>query len=91
MLSHWFARAPGRLVQAGLCMFFAGAAALLLGAIAQLGSATAPLALADRFPSIPTWFVPEGALGFTAAATLVCWGVWALGAGLHLGRQARNR
>lgn len=88
MPTRWFARMPGRLVQAGLCMFFAGAGALLLGAAAQLGD---PAALADRLPSIPTWFIPEGALGFTAAATLVCWGVWALGAGLRLGRQSRNR
>lgn len=73
-------------------MFFAGALALLCAAAAQLGSAAAPAgtALATRYPDLPTWFVPETALGFTLAASLVCWGVWAMGAGLRLARHGRR-
>jgi hypothetical protein len=82
-LASWFSRSPRRLVQCGLWMVFAGGIALLLGALAGLEQAPA---LAERFPEVPTWFVPEHALGYTAAATLVCWGVWAMGAGLRLAR-----
>ena len=88
ILSQRFLRAPARLVQCGLALFFGGACALLLGMVAQLGDGGSPAGLAERFPAIPTWFVPEGAAGFTAATVLVCWGVWAMGAGL---RQARER
>lgn len=90
-LALGFARTPGRLVRAGLWMFLAGALALLCAALAQLaGAGSADTALATRFPSLPTWFVPETALGFTLAASLVCWGVWAMGAGLRLAREGRR-
>ena len=80
--------AARRRVQAGLWMFFAGAVGLFLGMLAQLGDPRAiPQALADRFPSLPTWFVPESPAGYTAAALMVCWGVWALGSGLRLARE----
>ena len=79
ILSLRFLRAPGRLVRCGLVLFFGGACALLLGAVAQ------------RFPVFPTWLVPQGALGFTAATLLVCWGVWAMGAGLQQARHGQRR
>lgn len=95
MLDNITARVPDaarRRVQAGLWMFFAGAAGLLLAAIAQLGADPAhPAALVDRFPAWPTWFVPESAAGYTAAVLLVCWGVWSLGAGLRLARDGARR
>lgn len=91
-LTRSVARTPGRLVRTGLWMFFAGALALLCAAVAQVaGAGQAGAALATRFPSLPTWFVPETALGFTLAASLVCWGVWAMGAGLRLARDSRRR
>ncbi len=93
---HWltrtFARTPGRLVRTGLWMFFAGALTLLCAALAQVASPEPSGAvLATRFPSLPTWFVPETALGFTLAASLVCWGVWAMGTGLRLARDGAGR
>ncbi|WBY00674.1 hypothetical protein PE066_14520 [Ramlibacter tataouinensis] len=89
MLTRSFARSPARLVRTGLWMFLAGTAALLCAALGQLAApVSAGQDLAARFPALPTWFVPETALGFTLSATLVCWGVWAMGAGL---RQARSR
>jgi len=84
-LMQWFLSAPARVVRAGLWMFFAGTVALATAAVAQWGAAAGTLA--ERFPDWPTWVVPETPAGFTAAAMLVCWGVWLLGAGL---RQARG-
>jgi hypothetical protein len=89
-LSRWFLRAPARLVRAGLWMFFAGTAALGCAAAAQLFLAAPGGVLADRFPPWATWFVPESATGFTAACILVCWGVWAMGAGLRQARTSRR-
>ncbi len=93
ILSRSFARSPARLVRMGMWMFLAGTAALLCAALAQVAGPEQALgmALATRYPSLPTWFVPETALGFTVAATLVCWGVWAMGAGLRLARSGRRR
>ena len=83
----WFARTPRRLVQGGLAMFFSGGFGLLLGGLAQLApDGSRPALLADRFPGWPTWWVPESPAGYTAAAMLVCWGVWSLGSGLRLAR-----
>ena len=89
-MTQWFAGAPRRLVQGGLSMFFAGGAALLAGLVAQVVDAQAGVALAQRFPEMPTWFVPEGPAGYTLAASLVCWGVWAMGSGLRLARAANT-
>ncbi len=84
--------AARRSVQAGLWMFFAGAALLLCALLAQVGAAgSAAATLADRFPGWPTWFVPESAAGYTATLMMVCWGVWSLGRGLQLAREASGR
>jgi hypothetical protein len=72
--SQWFSRNPGRLVSLGLCLFFAGTVLMLGGAIAQM-------------VSLPWALLPDSPLGFTASASLVCWGVWAMGSGL---RQRRG-
>ena len=83
--------AARRSVQAGLWMFFAGATLLLFSLLAQLGAAGSTVPLADRFPDWPTWFVPESAAGYTMALMMVCWGVWSLGGGLQLAREASGR
>lgn len=81
-----------RSVQAGLWMFFSGAALLLCALLAQVGAPpSAATTLADRFPDWPTWFVPESATGYTAALMMVCWGVWALGRGLRIARERSGR
>ena len=69
---------PARLVRSGFLGFFAGAVALLLGAMAPVIDVAGG--------ALPAW-VPESPLALTAAALLVCWGVWAMGTGL---RQARG-
>ena len=93
-MSRLFLRTPRRMVQAGLSSFFAGTFALLCAALAEMGRQDAPAAadlLAERFPALPTWFVPETPTGFTMAAMLVCWGVWAMGAALRQGRDSGGR
>jgi hypothetical protein len=78
-LTRCFAASPRRLVRGGLALFFLGTAILLAAVAAQL------------VPAASAWFVPDGALGYTAAASLVCWGVWAMGAGLRQARAQRTR
>jgi hypothetical protein len=90
-MSRWLAGTPRRMVQGGLSMFFAGGAALFLGLLARLGDSAADAMLAERYPDLPTWFVPEGPAGYAVAATMVCWGVWAMGSGLRLAREASSR
>jgi hypothetical protein len=86
-LTQWFPATPRRLVQAGFAMFLAGGAVMFLAMLARLGGDDVA-ALALRYPDLPTWFVPESAGGYTAAAMMVCWGVWAMGSGLRLAREA---
>jgi len=81
--------AARRSVQAGLWMFFGGAILLLFSLLAQVGAPSATLA--ERFPGWPTWFVPESAAGYTMALMMVCRGVWSLGRGLQLAREASGR
>lgn len=71
--TQWFCQNPGRLVAFGLCLFFAGTVLMLGGAVAQMVTLQSAL-------------VPDSPLGFTACASLVCWGVWAMGSGLRLRR-----
>jgi hypothetical protein len=82
-ITHWIAGSPARLVRSGFAGFVAGTCALLLAALAQVAD------------GLPAWAVPDSSLAFTAAALLVCWGVWAMGSGLKLAREraapARNR
>ena len=82
-MSEWLLGGP-RLVRLGLWSFFAGTGALLCAILAQLfADPAAAQDLAQRFPEVPTWFVPESPAGYTAATLMVCWGVWALGAGIQ--------
>lgn len=84
-LTRW-AGTPRRMVQAGLASFFGGTAALLLALLAQLRADPSVL-LADRYPDLPTWWVPEGPAGYAIATTMVCWGVWAMGSALRPSRD----
>lgn len=86
-MTQWVAGTPRRLVQAGFWIFLAGGAAMFLAVLARLGGDDVA-ALALRYPDLPTWFVPEGPAGYTTATLMVCWGVWAMGAGLRLAREA---
>ena len=84
---QWLAPNQRRMVQGGLASFFGGTTALLLSLLTQLRDDPTVL-LADRFPHLPTWWVPESPAGYTIATMMVCWGVWAMGSGLRLPRDA---
>lgn len=77
-MTHWIAGTPARLVRSGVAGFLAGTAALLLVAVAQVTSESDVL---------PAWVVPDSSTALTAATLLVCWGVWAMGAGLRRTRE----
>lgn len=89
-MTQWLAPTPRRMVQAGLASFFGGTIALLLALLSQLREDPGVL-LADRYPDLPTWWVPEGPAGYALATTMVCWGVWALGAALRPARELNPR
>lgn len=74
-ITHWISGTPARLVRSGVAGFIAGTCALLLAALAQVAD------------GLPSWAAPDSSLAFTAAALLVCWGVWAMGSGLKLARE----
>jgi hypothetical protein len=84
-------QAARRRVQAGLWMFFCGAAFLLGGLLTHVADPASANPLAGRVPVPPSWLVPDSAAGYTAALLLVCWGVWALGSGLRLAREDSSR
>jgi hypothetical protein len=82
-ITHSITGTPARLVRSGLAGFIAGTCALLLAALAQV---------VDGIDgALPAWAVPDSSLGLTAAALLVCWGVWAMGSGLRVARDGRQR
>lgn len=91
-MSQWLLGGPARWVRAGIWSFFAGTGALLCAIAAQFASFPgASDALAERFPQLPTWFVPESPAGYTVATLMVCWGIWAMGAGLQGACNRRSR
>lgn len=85
----------------GKVLFNVGGVATLLGiwgvlalrAIAlpaKLGAANAATqSLANAYPSYPTWWVPESAIGFVLSVGIAALGVWIVMATKHLNRTFR--
>lgn len=85
-LLNYFLNPPARLVNAGKGLLFTGAGLAFIGLIFRVGpialggvsrltgKATEPLMLAEMYPTIPTWWVPETGWGYTFAAVLICVG-----------------
>lgn len=48
-----------------------------------------PAALADLYPAIPTWWIPESALGFARCAVAAMLGLWLIVTAKRLSRQVR--
>lgn len=86
-LLNYFLNPPTRLINTGKGLFFSGAGLVIVGLIFRVGpiaingvahltgKATEPLMLADLYPTIPTWWVPETGWGYTFAAILICTGI----------------
>jgi len=85
-LRSLIARSPKHALVLGKTLFLAGAI-LILGAVfarsglvavnAERSEAKLPAlhTLAEAYPQYPTWFVPEGPVGFSIAALLVLAGM----------------
>lgn len=91
-------KAPRQATILGKTLFLAGAIlilgavfarASLLGINADRADAKLPLfqGLAEAYPDLPTWIVPEGPLGYTIATVLVLAGM----ALVILGDEARKK
>ena len=59
-----------------LVVAFIGKAALhMLATGSAMAKTVAPATLAEAYPTLPTWCVPEGPIGLTIAAALVAAGI----------------
>lgn len=85
-LRSLIARAPKRATAVGKALFLAGGVLVLAALFGRIGlvslngertqaGLSAVRTLADAYPQYPTWFVPEGPLGFAVAALLVLAGM----------------
>lgn len=105
MLEHlvdYFLTRPKRLVALGQVLIRSGGFLVVLGVIAHAatnslsvvrgmadGRQSAPT-LADLLPAVPTWWVPESAVGFGLVALLLLAGVVALRTGRMCERVLRH-
>ncbi len=71
----------GFLIVAGLC------GALATTATWMASKAKPPVDLADAFPSLPVWWVPESAVGYGFALCCGLIGIWLIQAGRTLQRM----
>ena len=97
-LIDYFLNKPTRLASLGLALFGAFSTLIIVGLYGRLAtvgvsmmlglgiSKVADRALADVYPSFPTWFVPETAFGFTFCTVVAVVGVYMNFAGRKLER-----
>lgn len=101
-LLNYFLNPPTRLINAGKGLFLTGSGLVLAGLIFRVGpiainsvtrltgrATTEPQMLADMYPTIPTWWVPETGLGYTFAAVLICVGLGVVFVGSKFDRALR--
>jgi hypothetical protein len=86
-VSEFFLNPPSRLQSLGKLFYTIGGALLGIGLYLRLGPilvgmtrnmariVAPPITLAEMYPAFPTWFIPEGPLGFTVAITLLVVGI----------------
>ncbi len=105
MLEHlvdYFLAQPKRLVTLGQGLIRSGGFLVVLGVIAHAATTSVSVvrgmagaqhsapALADLLPAVPTWWVPESAVGFGLAALLLLAGVVAVRTGRTYERVLLN-
>lgn len=86
----FFLNPPGRLRGLGHFISRLGFALLIAGMYLRIASfttdlvrgmsviKTAPATLADVYPGIPTWFIPESFIGFSFVLVIVAAGLYAI-------------
>ncbi len=92
-LFDFFVGKPGRLTAFGKIVFHIGWAILLAGIFGALSRTIPevlmhqePKSLAELYPSLPVWWVPESTLGFLLALILTAGGAWIALAGRRVDR-----
>lgn len=102
LLPEFLLTEPRRLMSLGRALLRAGWFILFAGAIGHAAirataavhsiakQAGVPNALADIYPSLPTWWVPESLIGCLPALLLVGAGLWLVSLGRQLQRLYRG-
>lgn len=97
-IAVYFLTEPVRLEDLGRILALFGAAIILAGlfghvAVTALGAANSLAgqthivkSLADIYPSLPTWWIPEGLLGTLPAIFIIAAGIWLNATGKQLRR-----
>lgn len=98
LLEDYFLTKPKRLIQFGRALVVLGGWLIIFGlcghvatsAVNEIGNISghvgAVKVLADIYPSIPTWWVPESILGALPAIVVAVMGLWINQAGKHIQR-----
>lgn len=97
-IEDYFIEQPGRLIALGRTLVVIGAVLLVFAAIGRLASAVpgifssmggthvATKSLAEVYPTLPTWWVPESLLGGVPALSFIGLGLWLAATGRRLRR-----
>ena len=97
-IEDYFLEQPGRLIALGRILVEIGAGLLVFAAIGRLASATPGIfssmggaqvvakSLAEVYPTLPTWWVPESFLGGVPALLFIGMGLWLAATGRRLRR-----
>jgi len=86
-IEDYFLTEPERLVGLGSALFYLGGWLILCGLVGRVASAVngigalgghagAVKTLADIYPSLPTWWVPESIIGAVPALFIIAIGFW---------------
>lgn len=101
MLIDFFIARPGRLTGLGRALLNLGATVLLFGFCGRIATAGVSaihgltggtgldVSLALLYPTLPTWWVPEGLPGYLASITTIALGLALVQAGKVIDRQLR--
>lgn len=85
----WFQEKPQRLIDSGRSLFMVGFVLLLVGLCGYMATTSVNVivnlvpgaqiqpakTLAEIYPTLPTWWVPESLLGFMLALVLIVLGI----------------
>ena len=100
-ITFFFISKPKRMIFVGELLFKAGAAIIVLAFLANVGTsaiehiggltgqpATAK-SLAEIYPTLPTWWIPESFVGGIPAIFMVITGLWLIAFGKQINRYIK--
>jgi hypothetical protein len=59
-----------------VCGLIGRAALTAMAAAGAIGKQSDPATLAQMYPTLPTWWIPEGPIGYVTAALIAVGGAW---------------